>query len=654
MRTLPFLSSLARSSLARSSLAPFSLALSSLALISLSAAQAQPASKLQALALGQKNSVLLRLPILSTGLPDAGYSINRSGPGGTQTLKVKPLSQAEALKRFQVTAEDYGLAVGALAALKDDKLPQAERGYLLLNLLSTITDSKLARALGLIYEDTGLAAGTYTYAVTAGGQNLGNVSAQVGQDVPLAAPTGLKVTPETQKAALSWVRGGDLVVSYRVQRAVGNGNFANLTQNPQLSNRGETPTFSDALLDPKQTYRYRVAALDVFGRESAPGNVVTLEARLAFPLSAPLITTVKNNQSQVELGWAKVTDPAVKEIVVLRGDHPGKLSELVRLPATATAYTDKSAPPASPRYYALKVKDGSRISEPSPERVGRAYNAKPPTAPGSLKAQGSENAITLNWTASPEKDVEGYNVYRAEIGVSGKAPVTLLNGLPIKATTFKDAIPQGVQSRFQYTVRAVNTSGVEGADSVATVSALTDKTAPNAPLLLRAQAGAGKVAIIFTLAPTPDLKEYVVYRAAQNETTPVKVATLPPDSLGYLDSKVRGGIQYSYAVVAVDSSGNASNASNVLAAVPPLGKLSAPADLRATLKGTQVTLSWADSPDALAYYVFRLEGQRRVQVAGPLLQATFSEPLRKGASYAVQAIGIGGVAGPMSPAVAVK
>jgi len=627
---------------------PFTLSL----LLSFTSALAQPPSgKLQVLAIGNKNSAMLRLPILPEGLPRNGFVVKRSGPGGTQTLTVRPINRIEATSKYGLAPKDYELTIGALETLSDSKLSSEQRSFLLLNLLSTVTHPKLARALGLIFEDTSLAAGTYTYSVSVDQQNLGSVTVQVGRDVPLASPTGLKAAPTSRQSSLNWNRGDDIVVAYRIQRASGVSEFADLTLDPQLVNRGQALTFSDSKLDPKLTYRYRVTALDVFGRESAPSNVVTLDARLAFPLSAPLITTVKNNQSQIELGWDKVTDAGIKEITVLRGDHPGKLALLTKLPPGATSYTDKSAPPASPRYYALQVGDGSRQSEPSPERVGRAYNETPPGAPKALKATGDDDAITLSWAASPEKDIDGYNVYRAEIGVGGKAPVVLLNGEPLTATRFKDDIPQGVQSQFRYTVKAVNTSGVEGAASEAVAAQLTDKTPPPSPLLIRAQSAVGKVAIIFTLAPTPDLKEYQVFRAAQSEAEPVKVATLPPDSLGYLDSKVRGGVQYSYAVVAVDLRGNTSNASNVLSAQPPEGKLTAPADLKAVLSKGQISLSWADSPDALAYYVFRLEGKRRVQIAGPLLGTSYAETARQGARYSVQAVSASGTPGPMSAEV---
>ena len=161
------------------------------------------------------------------------------------------------------------------------------------------------------------------------------------------------------------------------------------------------------------------------------------------------------------------------------------------------------------------------------------------------------------------------------------------------------------------------------------------------------------MAIIFTLAPTPDLKEYQVYRAAQSEPEPVKVATLPPDSLGYLDSKVRGGVQYSYAVVAVDLRGNASSASNVLSAQPPVDKLTAPADLKAVLAKT-------DQPqlDRLARCAGLLRLQAGRQAAGADRRADSEHQLRRNGPqrrrYSVQAVSAAGTPGPMSAEVEAK
>lgn len=605
----------------------------------------------QVLALGGQSSVTLRLPILESGLPEAGFTITRSGPGGERSFTVKPLNEAEAAAKFGVKAQDYQLALGGLAALRTASAE--ERGFLLLNLLSTVADSQLARALNLLVTDSGLAAGRYSYRVQAGGQTLGTVQAVVGQNVPLAAPQGLRVTPGLRQAQLGWTRGDPTVLAYRVQRAVGSGPFATLGDGPKIANLDRQPGYLDGPLDPQATYRYRVTALDAFGRESAPSAEVTLPGRLTVPLSAPLFSRVEGQQGQVLLEWPKVSDPSIKEVLLWRGDHPGKLAVLAHLPATATSYTDKNVPPAQYRYYALSISDGTRQSALSPDRAARPYNATPPAAPQGLAATGAENAISLRWTASRESDVTGYNVYRAEVGLDKPVPPTLLNGEPTLKPEYTDPLPQGVQSRYRYSVRAVNSSGVEGNPSAEVTAALLDRTPPDAPLLLRAQAGGGQVALIFTQAPTPDLKAFEVYRAGQGELTPSKIATLPPDSIGYLDRSPLPGQQNAYAVVALDTSGNASPASNVLAATPLAGVPAAPAGLRASVQKGQLTLSWQAVGSAAAYYVFRVQGGRRVQVAGPLTALQYQEPAQAGARYQLRAVNDQGQPGPFSAEVAV-
>ena len=160
-------------------------------LLSFTSAVAQPtSSKLQVLAIGNKNSVTLRLPILPEGLPRSGFILKRSGPGGSQTLTVRPINRVEATSKYGLAPSDYELAIGAMETLSDSKLTSEQRSFLLLNLLSTVTNPKLARATGLIFDDTSLAPGTYTYSVSADQQNFGSVTVQVGKDVPLASPTG--------------------------------------------------------------------------------------------------------------------------------------------------------------------------------------------------------------------------------------------------------------------------------------------------------------------------------------------------------------------------------------------------------------------------------------------------------------------------------
>ncbi|PYE54859.1 fibronectin type III domain-containing protein [Deinococcus yavapaiensis] len=598
------------------------------------------------LALGTRDAVILRFPVLDTGLPQGGFVVTRSGSGAERTFTVRPLNAADAAARFRVDADDFALLTNGLAALRTTSSEQ--RGYLLLTLLGSVLQPNLARAAGLLYDDTNLAAGTYTYTVTADGRTLGRVTARVGQDSPLPAPPQPKATFGRGSVRLTWTRGGEEVVGYRVQRSVDGGAFVEATSSLIVVSRGVTPAFDEARLDAAKTYRYRVTAVDVFGRESAASPVLAVEGADTVPLAAPVLRFVRGEQGRVMVSWQPLTDRRVREVVVLRGDKPGKLSVLARVPAGSTSYTDAAASLTRPQYYAVKASDGSRESSASPDLPAQAFNTNPPAAPANVRATGQADGVALAWTPSREDDVVGYRVYRTQIGVETPAPPTLLNGALVKEAAFKDTIAKGVRASFEYTVRAVNASGVEGAPSTPVRSRTADGTPPDAPIVLRIDAVPGKIALVFTQTPTPDLRGFDVYRAAEDDARASRIATLPPDAYGFVDPSVNGGTTYSYAVRAVDDRGNASEPSNVVSITPPAARLAAPANVRAANASGALTLTWNAVEGAVAYFVYRETNGRRVQLPDLVVGTTFREAFARGARYLVQAVDREGRTGPLS------
>jgi hypothetical protein len=77
-----------------------------------------------------------------------------------------------------------------------------------------------------------------------------------------------------------------------------------------------------------------------------------------------------------------------------------------------------------------------------------------PAAPTGLTAVASEDAISLIWSASPEKDVSGYIVLRAIAPADTPVAIT---PTPIAQTTFRDVVDGG--ARVIYAVQAVDTAG---------------------------------------------------------------------------------------------------------------------------------------------------------------------------------------------------
>jgi hypothetical protein len=108
------------------------------------------------------------------------------------------------------------------------------------------------------------------------------------------------------------------------------------------------------------------------------------------------------------------------------------------------------------------LQSGGQVTESEPSETVCVTPADtfPPEAPKGLAAVASEGAISLIWEASPDADLAGYIVMRAEGGGAPKA----VTPEPIKETTFRDATAsRGV--RYVYTVVAVDTAGNRSAPS---------------------------------------------------------------------------------------------------------------------------------------------------------------------------------------------
>jgi hypothetical protein len=127
-------------------------------------------------------------------------------------------------------------------------------------------------------------------------------------------------------------------------------------------------------------------------------------------------------------------------------------------PLGTTSYADKRMEFGKRRCYAVRAVSVfgpfSIESEASPSRCVTPADTFAPAAPTSLKAVGSEGAISLIWEANKEADLAGYVVLRATLPGGEFVPVT---PEPVKETTFNDTtVKSGV--RYAYVVVAVDQS----------------------------------------------------------------------------------------------------------------------------------------------------------------------------------------------------
>jgi hypothetical protein len=99
-------------------------------------------------------------------------------------------------------------------------------------------------------------------------------------------------------------------------------------------------------------------------------------------------------------------------------------------------------------------------SESQPARCTKLVDIFPPAAPKDLKAVSSEGVISLIWEASPESDLAGYIILRAQAPAEPETPIV---PAPVLETSFNDTVQPGV--RFVYAVRAVDKAGNASAPS---------------------------------------------------------------------------------------------------------------------------------------------------------------------------------------------
>ena len=262
----------------------------------------------------------------------------------------------------------------------------------------------------------------------------------------------------------------------------------------------------------------------------------------------------------------------------------------------------------------------------------------PPAAPTNLTAQGGNNSVTLNWTAST--GAASYSVYRGTTA-GGESATPIITG--ITGTTFTDTTAVN-NTTYYYEVAAVNSTGTS---SMSNEASATPSAPPVAPTGLTATAGNASVTLSWSVVT--GATGYNIYRgttAGGEGATPVTTVT----TLGFTDSGLTNGTTYYYKVAAINS-GGPGPMSNEASATPEPPAPAAPTGLTATPGNASVTLSWTATTGAASYNVYRgtaAGGEGATPIATGLASPAYTDTgLTDGTTYyyKVAAVNSGGTSG---------
>ena len=260
----------------------------------------------------------------------------------------------------------------------------------------------------------------------------------------------------------------------------------------------------------------------------------------------------------------------------------------------------------------------------------------PPPIPGNPSATPGDGHVELSWDPVTAGDLDGYLVYRA---TNPGGPWTKLTGSPVTATSL-DATGLSNGTQYWFAITSIDTTANESAQSgstSATPQAAADTTPPPIPSNLQAAAGDTTVGLSWNAVTAGDLDGYLVYLAPSSSGPWTKLTGSPITDTTYQATGLSNGIQYWFAVTAIDDSHNESAMATALSATPvappDTTPPAVPTNLQATAGDTTVDLTWdpVTAEDLAGYRVYRATSN-----TGPWTQLT-TDPVTQ-ASY--QATGL--------------
>jgi len=223
--------------------------------------------------------------------------------------------------------------------------------------------------------------------------------------------------------------------------------------------------------------RYAVRYVNKRGQAAAFSNTVAVEPAPEIALPPVDLIAKANVQDAVTISWsppAANVDGATPASVVgynlyrrrARRDSGGEL--LTPEPLTVTSFTDTTFQYVADYVYFVRAlsqgASGLIESSDSEPLSFRPIDTFAPTAPDPVSIASANGTISLFWPSSAERDVIGYNVYRANSEDSPDNGWVKLNNEPLTAVTFRDDLVV-IDQTYYYKVTAVDRFNNESARS---------------------------------------------------------------------------------------------------------------------------------------------------------------------------------------------
>ncbi len=355
--------------------------------------------------------------------------------------------------------------------------------------------------------------------ITARASDAGNISRDsdavyILYNAPPAAPTGLTATNQNFDVMLSWDPNSEQdIVGYNVYRksekiifpdakATGTAS-ASSTSEPYVSFSPSMALDDDLWsmwLSKASFYTFSPVSWEVdFGEHEFINHIEITwyiamysgrDYEIQFWNNSEWITQIKviaNNSeinyydieptfatSKVRIYITDTNYPYSTKYVAIR-DIQIKKQDFVK----QTLFKDLNLPDGQYQYTVTAVdRYGLESAHSNQVNIG-VGDVTPPSAPTNLSAMASDSDIILTWSASPQSDVVGYNIFR---GTTSGGPYTKINTTLIDTNNYLDTSKTTSIYRY-YVASAVDAVGNESAFSSEAFVTIVDNEAPEKPVI---------------------------------------------------------------------------------------------------------------------------------------------------------------------------
>lgn len=242
----------------------------------------------------------------------------------------------------------------------------------------------------------------------------------------------------------------------------------------------------------------------------------------------------------------------VESVELLAGDTPIPVAQ--RTPGPLEVYWPVGAAGATVVFRVRTRSEKGRASEWSPDVALELQSPVQP--PAGAKADPHPEGVRLSWTVPA----------RHAVRVLRRSGDEWIEEAVISASEWVDRGAKFGQPRV-YSLVAIHPKGAESVPVADLVITPDDIFPPAIPAGLAAIPGIGTIEIAWERSPDTDVAGYRIYRSAGG--TPMEAVGVMSVAAAYSDREIKSGVNYRYAVTAIDQKGNESPKSASIEVLAP-------------------------------------------------------------------------------------